>query len=92
MENKNSKRLPVGISNFEDLITGNYAYVDKTAYYDLNHAEIKMFVLIDEYDHFANDLIATGFIQGDDVYRRMVRANGSVRDFYETLKVGTYSA
>jgi hypothetical protein len=26
---------------------------------------------------------------GEDVYRRMVRANGLVRDFYETLKIGT---
>ena len=51
--------------------------------------QTKLFVIIDEYDHFANDLIAMGSRQGDDVYRRMVRANGMVRDFYETLKIGT---
>ena len=51
----------------------------------------KLFVIIDEYDHFANDLIAMGSRMGDDVYRRMVRANGMVRDFYETLKIGTKS-
>jgi hypothetical protein len=49
----------------------------------------KLFVIIDEYDHFANDLIAMGSRMGDDVYRRMVRANGLVRDFYETLKIGS---
>jgi hypothetical protein len=49
---------------------------------------IKIFVIIDEYDHFANDLIAMGV---DDVYKKMVKANGIVRDFYETLKIGAKS-
>ncbi len=49
----------------------------------------QIYVLIDEYDHFANDLIAMGNMLGEGVYRRMVRANGMVRDFYETLKIGT---
>ncbi|MDR3171789.1 MAG: AAA family ATPase, partial [Treponema sp.] len=29
------KRLPYGLCNFEDLITNNYAYVDKTRYIEL---------------------------------------------------------
>jgi hypothetical protein len=49
-------------------------------------ANVKLFILIDEYDHFANDLIAMGV---SDVYKKMVQANGIVRDFYETLKIGT---
>ena len=52
----------------------------------------KLFILIDEYDHFANDLIAMGNRLGEDVYRRMIRANGVVRDFYETVKIGTSEA
>ena len=52
-------------------------------------AQTKLFVIIDEYDHFANDLIAMGSRSGEDVYRRMVRSNGMVRDFYETIKIGT---
>ena len=52
----------------------------------------RIYVVIDEYDHFANDLIAMGKYLGDDIYRRMIRANGLVRDFYETLKIGTKSA
>ncbi|MCL2074596.1 MAG: ATP-binding protein [Marinilabiliaceae bacterium] len=51
----------------------------------LQAANVKIFVIIDEYDHFANDLIAMGV---DDVYKEMVRSNGIVRDFYETLKKG----
>jgi hypothetical protein len=49
----------------------------------------KIFVVIDEYDHFANDLIALGTTSGDDIYRKIIRANGLVRDFYETLKKGS---
>ena len=51
-------------------------------------ADVKIFIIIDEYDHFANDLIAMGV---EDVYKKMVQANGVVRDFYETLKIGTKS-
>jgi hypothetical protein len=53
-------------------------------------AGYKLFVLIDEYDHFANDLIALGML-GDNTYRNMMKANGLVRDFYENLKDGTKS-
>jgi hypothetical protein len=49
-------------------------------------AKVEIYVIIDEYDHFANDLIAMGV---DDVYKKMVQSNGIVRDFYETLKIGT---
>ena len=60
----------------------------EVAYRMARTANIRMFVLIDEYDHFANDLIAMGV---NDVYKKMVQANGIVRDFYETLKIGTKS-
>jgi hypothetical protein len=49
---------------------------------------IRVFVIIDEYDHFANDLIALGDTDGGSVYRNLIRANGLVRDFYENLKMG----
>ncbi|GHT54112.1 hypothetical protein AGMMS49982_18270 [Bacteroidia bacterium] len=55
-------------------------------------ANVKIFVIIDEYDHFANDLIAMGSQLGKDVYHNMVHANGLVRDFYEALKIGTKTA
>jgi len=61
----------------------------RVAYGAAESAGIKIYVLIDEYDHFANDLIAMGSQLGDGVYRRVTRANGLVRDFYETLKIGT---
>ncbi|MEM5242922.1 AAA family ATPase [Thermoanaerobacter sp. CM-CNRG TB177] len=46
----------------------------------------KIYLIIDEYDHFANDIIAMG---DSEFYREIVRASGFVRDFYETLKIGT---
>jgi hypothetical protein len=51
----------------------------------------KVFVIIDEYDHFANDLIAMGNRLGKDFYKTMVSANGLVCDFYERIKASTKS-
>ncbi|MDR2115779.1 MAG: ATP-binding protein [Planctomycetaceae bacterium] len=51
--------------------------------------KIKIFVIVDEYDHFANDLIAMGTTMGDDFYKKMITANGLVRDFYEKLKIAS---
>ncbi|MDR2168845.1 MAG: ATP-binding protein, partial [Planctomycetaceae bacterium] len=52
-------------------------------------AGLKIFVIIDEYDHFANDLIAMGSELGDDFYRDVIHVNGIVRDFYEKLKIAS---
>ncbi|MDR2762556.1 MAG: AAA family ATPase, partial [Planctomycetaceae bacterium] len=60
-----------------------------TAYNFADDAGIKIFVIIDEYDHFANDLIAMDSMFGEDFYKRVVTANGLVRDFYERLKIGS---
>ncbi|MDR0337368.1 MAG: AAA family ATPase, partial [Planctomycetaceae bacterium] len=58
-----------------------------TAFSVADEAGSKILVIIDEYDHFANDLIAMGSVLGDDFYKKMVTANGLVRDFYEKLKI-----
>ncbi|MDR2728695.1 MAG: AAA family ATPase, partial [Chitinispirillales bacterium] len=49
-------------------------------------ANIPIFLIIDEYDHFANNLIALG-----KTYKAEVKAGGIVRSFYENLKTGTKS-
>ncbi|MDR3188484.1 MAG: ATP-binding protein [Prevotellaceae bacterium] len=59
------------------------------AYNAAQSAGVPIFAIIDEYDHFANDLIAMGGHMGKEVYKAMVQANGLVRDFYEMLKIGT---
>ncbi|MDR0610900.1 MAG: ATP-binding protein [Planctomycetaceae bacterium] len=54
-----------------------------------DEAGIKIFVVIDEYDHFANDLITMGSVLGNDFYKKVITANGLVRDFYEKLKIAS---
>jgi hypothetical protein len=51
----------------------------------------KLYVIIDEYDHFANDLIALGSPLSNEQYKQTIWANSIVRDFYETLKDATQS-
>ncbi len=47
----------------------------------------KIYVLIDEYDHFANELISFNFSHFSDI----VSKNGYVRKFYEAIKIETGS-
>ena len=56
------------------------------AYAAASDVNVPIFVIIDEYDHFANNLIAMG-----KTYKDEVKAGGIVRTFYELLKAGTES-
>lgn len=47
--------------------------------------EQKIYVIIDEYDHFANELL--GFY--NEEFKNIVSRNGKVRKWYEVLKEGT---
>ena len=47
--------------------------------------QVKIYVIIDEYDHFANELL--GF--NPEQFRGLVSKNGKVRKWYEILKKGT---
>ncbi len=67
-------------SNAEGLIGRLLDVVAATPY--------KIYLLIDEYDHFANRLLAAG--EGT-VYETIVKKTGFVRTFYATLKSGTQS-
>jgi hypothetical protein len=49
-------------------------------------ANTKIFVIIDEYDHFATDLAKLGVAGGNDFYATMVKSNGLVRSFYAVIK------
>jgi hypothetical protein len=75
------------IRNLENRQLGIMALRD--AFDEAMLANVKIFAIVDEYDHFANDLIAMGNQLGKNIYDQMVKANGLVRDFYETLKIGT---
>ena len=47
-----------------------------------SYSEAKIYVIIDEYDHFANEILAFNFNQ----FTTFVGKNGFVRKFYETIK------
>jgi len=50
-----------------------------------NNKAGKIYILIDEYDHFTNELLALN----SSVFKEIVTQNGFVRKFYETIKQAT---
>ncbi len=46
-----------------------------------------VYVIIDEYDHFANNILS----QGKEMFKELVQTDGYVRPFYEALKKGAES-
>ena len=50
-----------------------------------NNIKHKIYLLIDEYDHFANELLSFDLTR----FKRDVSRNGFVRKFYESLKAAT---
>ena len=55
--------------------------------FSIQRVEEKIYVIIDEYDHFANELL--GF--NPNQFKSLVSKNGKVRKWYEILKKGTES-
>ena len=55
--------------------------------FSIQKAQEKIYVIIDEYDHFANELL--GF--NTNQFKNLVSKNGKVRKWYEILKEGTES-
>ena len=53
--------------------------------FNIQRANDKIYVIIDEYDHFANELL--GF--NTDQFKILLSKNGKVRKWYEILKEGT---
>jgi hypothetical protein len=53
--------------------------------YKLNFDNIPIFLLIDEYDHFTNEIL----IRDLKEFKRSVSQDGYIRKFYETLKIAT---
>ena len=58
----------------------------------MKHLEVKksgqkIYVIIDEYDHFANELL--GF--KTEEFKNLIAKNGKIRKWYEILKEGTES-
>ncbi|MGB0840558.1 MAG: AAA family ATPase, partial [Chitinophagales bacterium] len=54
-------------------------------WYQKQNIDIPIYLLIDEYDHFANEILSFDLHR----FQGMVGQNGWVRKFYETIKIGT---
>ena len=52
-----------------------------------NKVSNKIYLMIDEYDHFANDLLGKNY----NFFKQSVSSSGFVRSFYEVIKIGTTS-
>ncbi len=63
------------IDNPEDMMKTFFSIVKKE----------KIYLLIDEYDHFANSILAEDM----ELFRKIVGKGGFVRSFYETIKAET---
>ena len=57
-------------------------------YFKSLNLDNKMYVIIDEYDHFTNEVLS--FNTGN--FTSLVSQNGKVRKFYEVLKQGVFTA
>ena len=84
------------IENYKELIQ-ELNSLDKVrsyiefAFSIINEFKKKAYIIIDEYDHFANDIIAKGTQLSKNQYQESIWANSITKDFYETLKAGSKS-
>jgi len=79
------------IPNLEAFLQRLDSYVDPEAILGrllsvLKSSGHQLYVLIDEYDHFANRLLAAG---DENAYDTIIEDTGFMRSFYATLKSGT---
>jgi len=78
-----------GIERFEMKYGDRHTYSGEAAMmFDAflrNHVDKQIILLIDEYDHFANEVLSRRVADFSD----MVAGTGFVRKFYEAVKVGT---
>lgn len=72
-------------TNFDDTAENILNNLFK-AFYIQKNAE-KIYIIIDEYDHFANELLSFNTLK----FKELVSRNGKVRKRYEILKKGTES-
>ena len=76
--------LPMGL--IEDLLATDKAEtVMGKLFMAVKSTPYKVYLLIDEYDHFANELVSFNL----DGFKKSVSRNGFVRKFYETVKTAT---
>ncbi len=85
--NRYREHMPEVVTAFDSGVsTTEPASLMKRFLRAMSRSPLPLYILIDEYDNFTNDLIARGDHQS---YRDAVHASGFVREFYKTIKEGT---
>jgi uncharacterized protein YlbG (UPF0298 family) len=80
---KNISELKNKIRQSEDIVSAWEILFEAVA-----QSGTKIYLIIDEYDHFVNKIIAMG---DGHFYKEIIHASGFVRNFYEVVKIGTKS-
>ena len=79
--------LPEVVAGFEaGRSTGEPASLMDRFLQAMGRSSHRLYLFVDEYDNFTNDLIARG---DHRMYHDLVHASGFVREFYKTVKEGT---
>jgi hypothetical protein len=80
---KNAAELKNEIKQSDDIVS-----VWEILFEAVAQSRTKIYLIIDEYDHFVNKIIS----KNDGLfYKEIIQASGFVRSFYETVKIGTES-
>lgn len=91
--------LQVFLSNYENLLKEQKTTIDKELEKRQNPSDLlsylltlckiskqKLYLIIDEYDNFANTILSTA---GIDSYESLTHGEGFFRDFFKVIKAGT---
>ena len=81
--------LPVGIKEELNKKNGCVEQLDYL-YEECSKAGQKIYLFIDEYDHFTNNILSDATREKE--YRKETHGTGYLRTFFDTIKSGTYSS
>ena len=84
-----ARLLPEGIKDELNKKNGCVAQLDYI-YDECDKAGLKIYLFIDEYDHFTNHILSDAARL--DEYKGETHGTGYLRTFFDTIKAGTYSS
>ena len=84
-----ARLLPEGIKNELNKKNGCVEQLDYI-YDECDKAGLKIYLFIDEYDHFTNHILSDAARL--DEYKGETHGTGYLRTFFDTIKAGTYSS
>ncbi len=84
--NNFNRRYPDFNFNCEQVELSPSAFIGKFfSHYEMYAKAKNLYILIDEYDNFANDVLSNN----RDLFKTITQSNGFLKDFYKTIKTFT---